>query len=146
MQLSTIGFTGKSAEVFFRLLRTAGVKSLLDVRLNNTSQLAGFAKKTDLSFFLRELTEARYVEVPELAPESQYLKRYRAKEIEWDEFAAAYCDTLAARSVERTLDTSLFEHGCLLCSEHRPERCHRRLAVDYLNLRWGSKFKVTHLL
>lgn len=145
MEVSTIGFAGKSAETFFGLLRTARVRTVLDVRLNNASQLAGFAKKSDLRFFLGQLTNAGYVEIPELAPEPDALKRYRSKQLDWDDYARIYCETLAARAVERTLRASIFRHACLLCSEHEPHRCHRRLAVDYLNRHWGNCLEVTHL-
>ncbi|THC41149.1 DUF488 family protein [Massilia sp. Mn16-1_5] len=143
--VSTIGFTNKSAETFFKLLRTANVRTLLDVRLNNTSQLAGFAKKADLKFFLSELLGAQYIELPDLAPEGEMLKRYRSKEMPWDTYARAYIDLLERRRVEDHLDISLFVGGCLLCSEDKPHHCHRRLATEYLNARWGGKLNVSHL-
>jgi uncharacterized protein (DUF488 family) len=143
--VSTIGFTNKSAETFFKFLRTANVRTVLDVRLNNTSQLAGFAKKTDLKFFLSELIGAQYIELPELAPEGEMLKRYRAKDITWDTYAQAYINLLARRRVEDHLDMSLFQGGCLLCSEDKPHQCHRRLATEYLNARWAGRLAVSHL-
>lgn len=146
MQVSTIGFTNKSAEQFFALLRKAGVRTLLDVRLNNTSQLAGFSKKEDLRFFLNELLDARYVELGDLAPEKDMLKRYQAKELTWDSYANAYLELLSKRNVESNLDLALFERACLLCSEHMPHHCHRRLAAEYLNTHWGNKLNITHLL
>jgi uncharacterized protein (DUF488 family) len=85
------------------------------------------------------------MELRELAPEKGMLKRYRKKELTWDSYAAEYVELLATRQVESNLDMSLFEKGCLLCSEDKPHHCHRRLAVDYLNSRWGNKLKVTHL-
>lgn len=146
MEVATIGFAGNSADVFFRLLRSAKIRAVLDVRLHNTSQLAGFAKKTDLPFFLRELTGASYLELPDLAPEPSLLKRYRAKELSWGAYAAGYQELLASRGVERTLDAAVFDRGCLLCSEHFPDKCHRRIAVEYLNYCWGNHFSVTHLV
>jgi len=145
MEVATIGFTNKSAEKFFGLLRQAKVGTLLDVRLNNISQLAGFAKKADLKFFLSELMDARYIELRDLAPEKDMLKRYMAKELSWDHYAEAYVDLLAKRRVESNLDIDLFNRGCLLCSEDKPHHCHRRLAVEYLNLRWDNRLKITHL-
>lgn len=145
MKVSTIGFAGKSAQTFFDLLRAAKVRIVLDVRLHNTSQLAGFAKKSDLPFFLGQLTHATYVEIPELAPEPEMLKRYRSKHLGWDEYAEIYCGMLASRAVEHTLNSSIFEHACLLCSEHEPGCCHRRLALDYLNRCWGNRLDITHL-
>jgi uncharacterized protein (DUF488 family) len=143
--VTTIGFTNKSAEKFFSLLKQAGVRTLLDVRLNNVSQLAGFAKKNDLKFFLSELLDAKYIELRELAPEKDILKRYQAKELTWDRYADAYVELLAKRRVESNLDIALFDQGCLLCSEDTPHQCHRRLAADYLNSRWDNKLKIAHL-
>lgn len=145
LNVSTIGFTNKSAEKFFGLLRRANVRTVLDVRLNNISQLAGFSKKTDLEFFLSKLTDARYVELRELAPEKEMLKRYQAKELTWDSYAEAYVELLAKRRVESNIDVVLFDGGCLLCSEDKPHHCHRRLAVEYLNSRWSNRLKVSHL-
>lgn len=141
----TIGFTNKSAEKFFDLLRSAEVLRLLDVRLNNVSQLAGFAKKSDLKYFLSAVLGADYVELRELAPEKEMLRRYQKKELTWDGYSAEYIEMLAKRQVESNLDISLFERGCLLCSEDKPHQCHRRLAVEYLNSRWNNRLKVTHL-
>lgn len=145
VHVATIGFTGKPAQVFFDLLRTAQVHTVLDVRLHNTSQLAGFAKKQDLSFFLDELCGATYVEMPELAPEPSLLKRYQSKSLPWEDYSAAYLDLLAKRRVESALDATLFDSACLLCSEHLPHHCHRRLALEYLNSQWGNRLKITHL-
>lgn len=143
--VTTIGFTGKTAQEFFDLLKNADVRTVLDIRLSNTSQLAGFAKKQDLPFFLDRLCGAAYREMPELAPEPDLFKRYKAKELTWDDFAAAYVELIAKRRVENNLDVDLFRSACLLCSEHLPHHCHRRLALEYLNSRWNSRLKVTHL-
>lgn len=143
--VTTIGFTGKTAQEFFDLLKNADVRTVLDIRLSNTSQLAGFAKKQDLPFFLDRLCGAAYREMPELAPEPDLFKRYKAKELTWDDFAAAYVELIAKRRVENNLDVDLFRSACLLCSEHLPHQCHRRLALEYLNSRWNSRLKVTHL-
>lgn len=145
MKLATIGFTGKTAEKFFVLLRKAEVRTLLDVRLNNTSQLAGFAKKADLEFFLSELVGAKYLELRDLAPEPPMLKKYMAKELTWDSYADAYVELLAKRRVESKLDIDMFDGGCLLCSEDKPHHCHRRLAAEYLNERWDNRLKISHL-
>ncbi|BAO89040.1 DUF488 family protein [Caballeronia cordobensis] len=145
IEVSTVGFTNKSAEKFFGLLRTAGVRTLLDVRLNNVSQLAGFAKRADLEFFLSELVGAKYIELRELAPEKEMLKRYQAKELDWNSYADAYVELLAKRRVESNLDVEMFNRGCMLCSEDKPHHCHRRLAAEYLNSRWGNRLKIAHL-
>lgn len=145
VQVTSIGFTGKTAQQFFDLLKNAEVRTVLDIRLSNTSQLAGFAKKQDLPFFLDRLCGAAYQEMPELAPEPDLFKRYKANELTWDEFSAAYIELIARRRVENNLDVDLFRSACLLCSEHLPHHCHRRLALEYLNSHWNSRLKITHL-
>lgn len=143
--LFSIGFTEKSAARFFTLLKSKNVITLLDVRLQNTSQLAGFAKKEDLKFFLKEICNIDYLEVPELHPESKLLKDYKNKKIDWDYYSNRYMELLEKRSVANILDPMMFDNGCLLCSEHQPHQCHRRLAIDYLNDKWKNRFKVEHL-
>jgi uncharacterized protein (DUF488 family) len=145
MSVYTIGFTEKSASEFFSLLKQSSAKRLLDVRLNNTSQLAGFAKRDDLKFFLKELCGIEYIESPDLAPESRMLKDYRNKDIDWATYEARYVDLLVRRSVERKLDRGLLEGSCLLCSEHKPHHCHRRVAFDYLNSCWDNSLQAKHL-
>ncbi|CAB3784609.1 hypothetical protein LMG27177_01648 [Paraburkholderia fynbosensis] len=145
VRVATIGFTGKSAAHFFDLLKSAQVRTVLDIRLNNTSQLAGFAKKQDLPYFLDRLCNAAYVEMPDLAPEPHLLKRYQGKQLSWDQFTAEYVELIAKRRVESNLDVDLFQSACLLCSEHLPHRCHRTLAVEYLNTQWNGRMVVTHL-
>jgi uncharacterized protein (DUF488 family) len=142
----SIGFTGKNAEKFFTLLKEAKVKTVLDVRLQNTSQLAGFAKRDDLKFFLKEICGIQYIEVPELFPESNLLKDYKNKIIDWDFYQSKYIEHLARKSVESALDPSMLNNACLLCSEHKPHQCHRRLAIEYLNAAWKDRFKVEHLI
>jgi uncharacterized protein (DUF488 family) len=145
MRVKTIGFTQKSAQRFFTLLKEAEVRTLIDVRLNNTSQLAGFSKKPDIEFFLSELLDIKYIDLRELAPEKNDLKRYQSGDLSWDDYASAYIDLLAKRRVESNLDVTMFDNACLLCSEHSPDRCHRRLAVEYLNSRWSNRLSIEHL-
>lgn len=142
----SIGFTGKNAEKFFTLLKIGNVKTLLDVRLQNTSQLAGFAKRDDLKFFLKEICGIEYIEVPELYPEANLLKDYKNKIIDWDYYQSKYLELLDRRSVQKTLTPSVLDDSCLLCSEHKPHQCHRRLAIEYLNSEWNNRFKVEHLI
>jgi uncharacterized protein (DUF488 family) len=142
----TIGFTEKSAERFFSLLNESGVKRLLDVRLNNRSQLAGFAKRDDLKYFLEAICHIEYAELPDLAPEPQMLKDYRNKLIDWSQYSRLYADLMAKRSIERHIDRNFLEDGCLLCSEHKPHHCHRRIALEYLNSCWNGSLDVKHLL
>lgn len=141
----TIGFTEKTAKQFFSLLRESHVKKLIDVRLNKTSQLSGFAKRDDLRYFLKEICNIEYIDVPDLAPEPRMLKDYRNKLIDWDRYEYLYMESLAKRAVERKVDKFLITDSCLLCSEHKPHQCHRRLALEYLNECWGDCLKITHL-
>lgn len=144
MKIYTIGFTRKTAQDFFGALRAAGVARVLDVRLNNTSQLAGFAKRDDLQFFLRELGGIDYRQLPELAPTAELLSAYRGKRLHWDSYAQAFTALLAQRQIENTLPKPLFDGGCLLCSEAEPHHCHRRLVAEYLAVRWDG-VEIMHL-
>lgn len=140
MEIYTIGFTKKSAREFFDLLRDAGIGLLMDTRINNTSQLAAFAKRDDLEFFLEELVNAKYEHHTDLAPTEDLLASYKRKEISWDEYAEAFFELMEERRPDLRLDRTSFQSTptVLLCSEHKPDRCHRRLVVEYLAERWGE--------
>lgn len=139
MEVYTIGFTQRSAADFFGALKGAGIRRLLDIRLSNTSQLAGFAKRDDLAYFLRELCGAEYRHEPLLAPSAELFDRYKRKHGDWGEFERGFLALMAERQIESRLDRSLFDvPTVLLCSEHTAEHCHRRLVLDYLNDRWGN--------
>ncbi len=140
----TIGFTRKTAEEFFRTLKKSGIRRLLDVRLNNTSQLAGFAKRADLPYFLEELCGVEYLHEPMLAPTPDILSRYR-KGGDWPEYEESFLDLMRERRIEENLDRDLFEvPTVLLCSEATAEHCHRRLVLEYLNAAWGG-LEAVHL-
>ena len=145
MKLLTIGFTEKTARHFFERLQAAGVKRLVDIRLNNRSQLAGFAKRDDLAYFLDVIAGIEYLHLPELAPSKELLDGYKSKMIDWEGYQAIYQQLLVDRQVERQFNATAFDHACLLCSEHLPSRCHRSLAADYLNQQWGHPFIIEHL-
>jgi uncharacterized protein (DUF488 family) len=133
VEIYTIGFTQTTAERFFERLVTAGVKRLLDVRLNNTSQLAGFAKANDLPFFLRELIGAGYEHEPLLAPTKELLDEYKKRKGDWAAYEAAFLELMVAREVEQKLAIDDFETPtALLCSEATAEHCHRRLVCEHL--------------
>lgn len=138
MNLYTIGFTRKSAQTFFTRLKGAGVRRLIDVRLNNVSQLAGFAKRDDLRYFTRAICDAEYLHAVELAPTQAMLDDYRRKNGDWTTYERAFRGLLEERRIERTLGPELFDHACLLCSEDQPHHCHRRLIAEYLNEHWGG--------
>ena len=145
MEIYTIGFTKKTAAEFFEALRRAGIRRLIDVRLNNTSQLAAFAKRDDLEFFLREICGAEYRHEPVLAPTQEILDAYKHKEIGWDEYETRFRSLLAERAAEQIVDRQLFSvHAVLLCSEPKADRCHRRVAAEYLASHWGD-VRIVHL-
>jgi uncharacterized protein (DUF488 family) len=145
VQLFTIGFTGTTAAHFFERLRRAKIERLIDVRLNNVSQLAGFAKRNDLEFFLRELCNADYVHELRLAPRDEDLKAVRGGKMSWGEYEEAYAARLRERRVEATLSRALFDRrAVLLCSEAKATHCHRRVAAEYLRDAWGD-VSITHL-
>lgn len=135
----TIGFTKKDAQTFFSLLEDANIQRLLDIRINNRSQLAGFAKRDDLKFFLEALLGADYDHREELAPTKELLDEWRDDAINWTEYERRFTQLLSDREVENTLNPALFEEPTvLLCSEHKPEYCHRRLVIEYLDTHWGD--------
>ncbi len=144
VELYTIGFTQTTAQRFFTLLRNAGVKRIVDVRLNNTSQLAGFAKRDDLKFFLEEVCDIQYVHIPELAPTQDILDAFKKHKGSWAVYEAEFKELMAKRSIEKAIDRDTAHLGCLLCSEKKPHHCHRRLVAEYLREHWGE-VKATHL-
>jgi uncharacterized protein (DUF488 family) len=145
IELFTIGFTQKSAEAFFTSLKDAGVKRVVDVRLNNNSQLAGFSKKEDLAYFLGRIDGIEYVHLPELAPTQDILDAYKKHKGDWGIYEQKFLDLIAKREIEKKIDPKLLQKGCLLCSEHLPHHCHRRLVAEYLNAKWGN-IKTSHLV
>jgi uncharacterized protein (DUF488 family) len=139
MKVYSIGFTKKTAADFFAALRQAEIRRLLDVRLHNASQLAGFTKRDDLPFFLKELCGADYLHEPLLTPTQDLLEGYRKKRISWGEYEPHFLSLLADRAVEQKIDRKLFQiPTVLLCSEVTATRCHRRLVLEYLQEKWGG--------
>jgi uncharacterized protein (DUF488 family) len=144
MTLWTIGFTKKTAAEFFGILRKSGAKRVVDVRLNNVSQLAAFAKKEDLKYFLREICAMDYEHVPLLAPTQEMLDTYKKKKGGWAKYEQEFSALLRKRKIEFVLKRELLADSCLLCSEDTPEHCHRRLVAEYLQKHWGS-VDIVHL-
>jgi uncharacterized protein (DUF488 family) len=139
VEICTIGFTKKSAAQFFGILKKADVKQLVDARLNNVSQLAGFTKRDDLEFFLRELCDAAYRHELLLAPTQTLLDSYKKRQLPWGEYEEAFLQLMAERRIEDRIDPAIFRtRTVLLCSEPTAERCHRRLVVEYLDKAWGG--------
>jgi uncharacterized protein (DUF488 family) len=144
IQLFTIGFTKKSAQEFFETLMNAGVKRIIDVRLHNVSQLAGFAKRHDLEYFLQKIGGIGYVHSLELAPTADILEDYKQKKGEWSIYEEKFLHLMRDRQIETTLSPDLLQDSCLLCSEATPHHCHRRLVAEYLNQHWGN-LEIHHL-
>ena len=144
IKLYTIGFTNKSAQEFFMLLEQHRIKKIIDTRINNTSQLSGFAKGRDLAFFARRLAKIDYEHILDFAPTKEMLSQYRKKEISWDEYRGAYLDLLQSRDIKRTVAITTLHRGCLLCSEHEPDFCHRRLLAEYLQ-QLNPEVEIIHL-
>ena len=143
--VATIGFTQTSAERFFDRLVSAGVKKVVDVRLHNTSQLAGFAKADDLAYFLNRIGGIAYVHEPLLAPTDAMFKVYKKDKGEWAAYETRFLDLMAERQIENRLKPELLDGACLLCSEAKPHHCHRRLVCEYLNDKWDGALTVQHL-
>lgn len=145
MEIYTIGFTKTTAGDFFERLRQAGVRRLVDVRLNNVSQLAGFAKRDDLKYFLKSICAAEYVHEPLLAPTKDILDAYKKQKGTWPDYERLFLELLADRKIETTVGPDLFDvPTVLLCSEPTAEHCHRRLVLEYLQDKWGN-IEMVHL-
>ena len=145
MEIYSIGFTQKTAQQFFGLLKQHNIRRLLDVRLNNISQLAGFAKREDLKYFLREICNADYLHEPLLAPTHEMLDEYKKMKGDWLVYERKFMSLMAAREIENRLDSSTFQESTvLLCSEALPNHCHRRLVLEYLETKWLNIY-IKHL-
>ncbi|WP_332718145.1 DUF488 domain-containing protein [Pelagibacterium mangrovi] len=145
IEVATIGFTKSSARSFFERLAGAGVKNVIDVRLHNTSQLAGFAKSDDLAYFLKAIDGIGYRYEPLLAPTEPIMAGFRKKDDDWPLYRDQFMGLMAERKIENALAPDQLEGACLLCSEHEPHHCHRSLVIEYLNGRWGEKLVARHL-
>jgi uncharacterized protein (DUF488 family) len=145
MRLYTIGFTQKTAEQFFSLLIDAGVRRVLDTRLNNRSQLAGFSKSDDLPYFLKVIGDIGYRHAPEMAPTQDMLDRYKKLKGSWWEYETEFLTLIRGRGLSERVDVTELADACLLCSEHPPDHCHRRLVAEYLQQQLGG-LEVVHLM
>lgn len=144
INLFTIGFTQKRAQQFFELLINAGVKRVIDTRLNNVSQLAGFAKRGDLEYFLGQIGNIEYVHILDLAPTKDILHDYKKKKGDWETYEQQFLQLMRERQIETKISPKILDGGCLLCSEAKPHHCHRRLVAEYLNRKWGN-ISIYHL-
>ncbi|MEE9936479.1 MAG: DUF488 domain-containing protein [Deltaproteobacteria bacterium] len=144
IKLFTIGFTKKTAEEFFTRLLRAGVKRIIDIRLNNVSQLAGFAKRDELCYFLRTIGKMEYVHRPDLAPTQQILDDFKRNKGRWEIYEKNFLSLLSSREVEKKISPEMLHDACLLCSEEKPNQCHRRLVAEYFRNQWPS-VTIVHL-
>ncbi len=144
MKIFTIGFTQKTAEQFFSKLKQPGLFRVVDARLNNVSQLAGFTKKSDLKYFLREICHIDYIHLPVLAPTKEILDAYKKNGGDWQTYERLFLDLMTKRKVESSVDKDVISGGCLLCSEATPEHCHRRLVAEYFQRQWAD-VSIQHL-
>lgn len=142
--LYTIGFTKKNAELFFETLKRNNINLLLDIRLNNVSQLAGYTKKDDLKYFLKEICNIQYLHMPELSPTKEILDNFKKNIISWTDYEEKFLNLYQTRPIEKLLKNISLDHACLLCSEATPEKCHRRLVAEQF---LQSKFidRIVHL-
>lgn len=145
IKLYTIGFTEKTAEIFFTLLKKANVKNIIDIRLNNVSQLAGFAKGVDLKYFAKEIGDIGYVHSIDLAPTKELLSMYRDKIITWAQYETEYIKILDKSDIIQKMNFEQLNGSCLLCSENKPDMCHRRLLAEYIKKK-NEKIEIIHLI
>jgi uncharacterized protein (DUF488 family) len=138
INIFTLGFAKKNAREFFTKLKEAGVKTVIDIRLNNVSQLAGFTKEQDLPYFLQEIAGIKYIHKPELAPTKDILNAYKKKEIDWTEYERRFRQLLIERQIKDVITPKLVNKACFLCSESKPDKCHRRLTAEYFRELWGN--------
>ena len=150
IKLFTIGFTKKTAEEFFNLLTDAGVRRIVDVRLNNNGTLSGFTRQAHLPYLLRELTGIEYEHRPDLAPTQKILsdwkpspkaKKAGKKPITWAEYQTRFARLIRKRKIETLIKPAELDYACLLCSEPTPENCHRRIVAEYLRRKWTDSVK-----
>ncbi|MDH0734822.1 MULTISPECIES: DUF488 domain-containing protein [Achromobacter] len=143
MKIFTIGFTKTSARSFFTKLSTSGARRLIDVRLNNRSQLAGFAKREDLRYFCEALCGMEYEHLPALAPTKEMFQEYKIQRGDWETYAKKFLDLMVSRKIE-LIEKEKIDGACLLCSEDKPHHCHRRLVAEYLADKWPD-VEIEHL-
>jgi len=146
IKLFTIIYTQKPAGVLFEKLKQSKAKRIVDVRLNNVSQLAGFAKKNDLIYFLKEIANMDYVHLPDMAPTKNILDEYKKNKGDWSDYEYKFMKLMEQRCIEKQDIKNIIHQGCLLCSEHEPDYCHRRLVIEYLKKKWThEELQTVHL-
>lgn len=146
ISLYTIGFTKKSAKEFFELLKKNNIKTLVDVRISNSSQLAGFAKGSDLIYFLDQIGSIKYRHITDFAPTKELLSDYRAGKVDWNEYEKIFADLMRRRRINERYNVADFDQCCFLCSEETPEHCHRRLLAEHLQKQAPDDVQIKHLI
>ncbi|MER3491020.1 MAG: hypothetical protein C4323_01040 [Mastigocladus sp. ERB_26_2] len=144
VNLFTIGFTQKTAQQFFDTLVNAGVKRVIDTRLNNVSQLAGFTKRVDLEYFLQKIGNIEYIHILDMAPTKEILNTYKKNKGDWKTYENQFLQLIQERQIEKKVAPEILDGSCLLCSEAKPHYCHRRLVAEYLRDKWGT-ITICHL-
>ena len=144
IKIFTIGHAGKNAREFFTILKQAGIRKVIDVRLYNTSQLAGFTKRQDIEYFLQTIVGAGYIHLPILAPTKQLLNDYKKGLISWQQYETRFKEVITQRQIEKHLVGQEMDMSCFLCSEAKADNCHRRLVAEYLAMHWQN-ISIHHL-
>ena len=144
MKIFTIGYAGKTAEQFFTVLKSMQIKTLIDVRLYNTSQLAGYTKKNDLNYFTNEIAKANYLHLPAMSPTKAILDAYKKGQMSWQEYQCQFDQIITERQIENIIPVKQLDMVCLLCAEKAADKCHRRLVGEYLANKFGD-IELIHL-
>jgi len=144
IKLYTIGFTKKSAKQFFELLKKNGIKKIIDIRINNSSQLAGFAKGADLEYFAKEIANIGYSHFTDFAPTKELLSDYQNKKVDWVGYQKIFRQLIEKRNIDKKYNIKDFDNACFLCSEELPTQCHRKLLVEYFKEK-KSDILIVHL-
>jgi uncharacterized protein (DUF488 family) len=144
INLYTIGFTQKTAKKFFETLLNAGVTRIIDTRLNNVSQLAGFTKRSDLEYFLEKIGGIKYTHILDMAPTKEILDAYKKNNGDWEIYEKEFLKLMRERELDKKISPDILEGSCLLCSEAKPHNCHRRLVAEYLSEKLGN-INISHL-
>ena len=144
VKIFTIGYGGKNAREFFSILKQAGIRKVIDVRLYNTSQLAGFTKKQDMEYFLQAIVGAEYIHMPIMAPTKQLLNDYKKGLISWQQYETQFKSIITQRQIDKHIEPAVMDMSCFLCSESNADHCHRRLVAEHLAGLW-SNFSIIHL-
>ena len=146
IRVYTIGFTKKSAEEFFGKVCRVGVRRVVDVRLQNVSQLTGFSKRDDLAYFLRTIGGVEYAHMPSLAPSKELFDAIKKQGLDWESYERRFNELMRERKIEESVSRDVIDGACLLCTEETPERCHRRLVAEYLREQWKPDVvEITHI-